>query len=83
MDNGEKDMDKNQVYVFNNSGVPRRDEKVEQSNSNAEKKNANAKDKLEEISYMPNKRYNAQQARQFMLKHEMQQQKEQERLIQE
>lgn len=61
MEDGNYDLESKQVYVIGDDGIPKRDTRVENNEKILDyKKGANI-DNIENVNYMPNPKYNADQ----------------------
>lgn len=65
MENGDIDIDKKQLYVINQNGKPKRDQKAENIQKTLDIKDGLDQDHNENLSYMPNTKYNAKQTQKF------------------
>ena len=63
MEDGNYDVDSKQVYVIGDDGVPKRDTRIEKNEKILDLKKGSNIDNIENISYMPNPKYNVEQTK--------------------
>ena len=71
MDKGIQDTDAKNVYRIYDDNKAKRDFIFEEKEKNYEKHQKNNYDPLEDIQYMPNKRYNEDLTNKFLMKDKM------------
>jgi len=65
METGDIDINKKQMYALNPDGEAKRDKKSEDNQKVLDFKDGLDKDHIENLSYMPNTKYNAKQTMEF------------------
>jgi len=65
METGDIDINKKQMYALNPGGEAKRDKKSEDNQKVLDFKDGLDKDHIENLSYMPNTKYNAKQTMEF------------------
>ena len=65
METGDIDINKKQMYILNPDGEAKRDKRSEENQKVLDIKDGLDKDHIENLSYMPNTKYNAKQTMDF------------------
>jgi len=65
METGDIDINRKQMYALNPGGEAKRDKKSEDNQKVLDFKDGLDKDHIENLSYMPNTKYNAKQTMEF------------------
>jgi hypothetical protein len=68
MENGEIDINQKQLYVVDKDGVPGRDRRIEKIEKFLDEKEGKDVDHLEDLNYMPNKKYNAAETKKLNMR---------------